>query len=309
LHNVTQSDNLSYPELPLKQPDKLRKSTHQTVLILKLAWSRFTQIDGTQRAGAFAYYAFFALFPLIILSVTIASRFINWERATRAVILFMQSYLVISDEMRQSILANISSVMKVHSQAGTIALLMLIWVAGNFFSTLISATNRAWAGNNYKWWQMPSRSLLLLGIAIGAVLLGVIVPMLTSIARSWLFPQLSRHMVYRISIYTFSTIIVFLCLLLFYKLAPLRKTRFAEVWIPALLVTILLKGGTSLFVIYLNRFSTLNAVYGTIGGIMAILLWIYICACLFIYGACLCAAQAELRSSVPQIPTRLKRKR
>jgi len=51
--------------------------------------------------------------------------------------------------------------------------------------------------------------------------------------------------------------------------------------------------GESLFVIYLQDFATLNAVYGTFGGIMALLLWIYLSGCVFIFGACLCASQAE----------------
>jgi Ca2+-transporting ATPase len=38
-----------------------------------------------------------------------------------------------------------------------------------------------------------------------------------------------------------------------------------------------------------------NAIYGTFGGIMALLLWIYISGCIFIFGACLCAAQTEGR--------------
>jgi uncharacterized BrkB/YihY/UPF0761 family membrane protein len=37
----------------------------------------------------------------------------------------------------------------------------------------------------------------------------------------------------------------------------------------------------------------LNAIYGAFGGIMALLLWIYLSGCIFIFGACLCAAQAE----------------
>ena len=50
---------------------------------------------------------------------------------------------------------------------------------------------------------------------------------------------------------------------------------------------------TNLFVIYLGHFATLNAVYGAFGGIMALLLWIYLSGCVFIFGACLCAGQAE----------------
>jgi len=46
-----------------------------------------------------------------------------------------------------------------------------------------------------------------------------------------------------------------------------------------------------------KNFATLNAIYGTFGGIMALLLWIYISGCIFIFGACLCAVQTEGRSA------------
>jgi len=39
----------------------------------------------------------------------------------------------------------------------------------------------------------------------------------------------------------------------------------------------------------------LNAVYGAFGGIMALVLLIYLCGCIVIFGACLCAAQAKVR--------------
>jgi Ca2+-transporting ATPase len=88
-------------------------------------------------------------------------------------------------------------------------------------------------------------------------------------------------------------LVVFLSLSLFYRLAPRRSTRLAEVWIAALCATTLLQVAGLLFVIYLTHFATLNAVYGAFGGIMALLLWIYLSGCILIFGACLCAALAE----------------
>jgi Ca2+-transporting ATPase len=91
-------------------------------------------------------------------------------------------------------------------------------------------------------------------------------------------------------------LVVFFSLSLFYRLAPRRPTRFAEVWAAALCATVLLRAGESLFVIYLKDFATLNAIYGAFGGIMALLLWIYVSGCFFIFGACLCVGQSEMRS-------------
>jgi len=87
--------------------------------------------------------------------------------------------------------------------------------------------------------------------------------------------------------------VAFFSLSLFYRLAPRQQTHFSQVWAGALCATALLYAAQSLFVIYLKDFATLNAVYGAFGGIMALLLWIYLCGCIFIFGACLCAAQAE----------------
>ena len=104
-------------------------------------------------------------------------------------------------------------------------------------------------------------------------------------------------MIYALGSFVIPLLVVFLSLSLFYRLAPRRPTRFAEVWAAALCATALLRAAESLFVIYIKNFATLNAVYGAFGGIMALLLWIYFSGCIFIFGACLCAAQAEGRSA------------
>jgi Ca2+-transporting ATPase len=78
---------------------------------------------------------------------------------------------------------------------------------------------------------------------------------------------------------------------LFYKLAPRRRTKFSEVWTPAVVSTLLLIGAETLFGLYLRHFSLLNAIYGTFGAVVALLMWIYFSCTIFVYGACLCAAR------------------
>jgi len=118
------------------------------------------------------------------------------------------------------------------------------------------------------------------------------------VARDWLFPLADfRSWVYALGGFFIPLLMVFSGLSLFYRLAPSRPTHFSEVWAAALCATVLLLVAESLFVFYLKNFATLNAVYGAFGGIMALLLWIYLSASIFIFGACLCAAQAEERSA------------
>ncbi len=115
--------------------------------------------------------------------------------------------------------------------------------------------------------------------------------MIAQVANEWLFPsQDSPYILWNLFI---PFLVVFFSLSLFYKLAPRRSTKFKEVWIAALITTFLLWAVETFFVIYLERFATLNAVYGAFGGIMALLLWIYLSGCIFIFGACLSSAQLE----------------
>jgi YihY family inner membrane protein len=263
---------------------------------LHLAVKNYVRIDGSHWAAAFAHYAFFSLFPLIVLFVTIASAFVDRDRAGTEVIAYVERYVPIRGEMQSHIFDTVSGVVKARGQAGAVAFLMLVWSAMQFFTTLICATNLAWGLEAYNWWRLPLKSLALLCIMGVAVLLGIGVPMVAKMARDWLFPVNDfSSWVYGMGSFSILLMFVFLGMSLFYKLAPRRPTRFGEIWPSALCAAALLRAAESLFVIYLKSFATLNAIYGAFGGIMALLLWIYLSGCIFVFGACLCAAQAEGR--------------
>ena len=282
----------------INMPNWLDQKTRRAWALLSLSVKKFLRIDGAQWAGSFAFHAFFSLFPLMVLLVTVASFFIDRDRAGKEVIAYMESYIPISGAMQHHIFDTIAGVIKARRHASAIAFPILIWGAIRCFITLIRATNRAWNTAIQSWWRMPLKSLALLGITTGAVLLGMAVPVLAKMAKAWLFTGSEFHsLIYALGSFVIPLVVVFLSLSLFYRLAPRRPTRFAEVWAAALCATVLLRAAESLFVVYIKNFATLNAVYGAFGGMMALLLWIYFSGCIFIFGACLCAARAEGRSA------------
>jgi Ca2+-transporting ATPase len=274
------------------------KTLHQTWIVLSLSAKRFWQIDGDQRSGAFAYYAFSSLFPLIILFVTVVSAFINSDMASRAVINYIENYVPLGDEIKNQIFNTIAGVIRSRGKAGTIASLILIWGSIQFFITLIYATNRAWDVKMPAWWRLPLKSIVMLLIMISLVLVGITIPIVARMATDWLFPVhgfIAR--IYGFGSFIIPMLVLFLGISLFYKLAPRRQTKFSEVWLAAIAVTICIRLGESVFIIYLKNFATLNAIYGTFGGVMALLLWIYFSGIVFIFGACLCASQTELHKT------------
>ncbi|HAH33075.1 MAG TPA: hypothetical protein DCL44_12250 [Elusimicrobia bacterium] len=262
---------------------------------LKLAGRRFLRIDGVERAGAFAYNAFFSLFPLIVIVVTLTSTVINRDQAGNDVIGYIGKHVLLSGEMQLYILTTISGVVNARQQAGIVAFLMLLWVAIQFLSTLVQATNRAWNLEGDKWWRMPLKSLFLLLATVVAVFVGMGVPALIKMMNRFLPALGFLSWVDGLAAFLLPWLVFFFCVSFFYQMAPRRRTYFSEVWVSALCSTALLLSAQRLFIIYLKDFAALNAVYGAFGGIMALLLWIYLSGCILIFGACLCAAQAETR--------------
>jgi YihY family inner membrane protein len=276
---------------------RLNPRVRRAWTILILALKRFSRIDGAQWAGAFSFNAFFSLFPLMVLLVTVTSFIVDRERAGKEVISYLTTYVPMSSEMQHHILGTIDGAINARGKAGLVAFLILIWVAHRGFTTLVCATNRAWGTKDYNWWRLPLKSMALLGITAAAVLLGMVAPMLMRMTNHWLVPVNNLGSWFYAFVVLFIPLCaVFLSLCLFYKLAPRPDKRIADVWPAALCATALLQAAESLFMFYVKNFATFNEVYGVFGGIMALLLWIYFSGCIFIFGACVCAAQVEGRS-------------
>jgi Ca2+-transporting ATPase len=273
---------------------KLKKIIVNGVNVLTLVERRFSGIDGSQRAGAFAYYTFFSLFPLIILFITIASAFIDKEQAGNAVIGYIGIYAPIGAQLKRQIFGVLSGLMNARGQAGVAASVILFWSANQFIKALIVTSNRAWRAQVYNWWQLPLKSLVLFCIMAGVVLVGILVPVAAQMLESLLFP-VQNHLlaVYRTERLLVPMLVLFFGLSLFYKIAPRKEVRYSQVWLAALAATLFLRAGELLFLIYLKNFTAFNAVYGVFGGIMALLLWIYISGYIIIFGVCLCAVMAE----------------
>src|SRR5438105_15274783 len=83
----------------------------------------YSDTDGEQRAASFAYYAFFALFPLILLFVSIASMFVDRMQASTAIINFVDRYIPVGPGEENIVTQTINGIVKNRGGAGMIAVL------------------------------------------------------------------------------------------------------------------------------------------------------------------------------------------
>jgi membrane protein len=83
---------------------------------------------------------------------------------------------------------------------------------------------------------------------------------------------------------------------LIYYYVPNTKVRLRDVWFGAALAGLLWHGAFAGFAWYLRAFSRLS-LYGTMGTVLAFLVWIYVSAVILLYGVEVTAAYARLRKA------------
>lgn len=278
------------------------------VEICRFVWKaimRYSDIDGEQRAASFAYYAFFSLFPLILLITVTGSLFFEKNRVQEEVLNLVGAYIPLSTSEQAGIMQAISGFIQQRGKAGILALLGVAWTSLRFFQALVRGVNRAWGTHEYSWWRLPIQNLLMVGIVAAALLVGMFIPAVMKVVEGVLerysIPYTSTFLETAIllSKQMIPSVVLCLALLMFFKLAPRQHAAFRHVWPPAVLVTVLLQLLQALFVWYARSFANFNAIYGAFGGAIALLMWIYFSGSVIIFGGCLSAVLAEARQKPP----------
>jgi uncharacterized BrkB/YihY/UPF0761 family membrane protein len=76
-----------------------QRSARAAWSVARRAARRFGEIDGSHWADSIAFNAFFALFPLVLLSVTLASVFVDRASAGRAIVAAAEGYVPLDAQL------------------------------------------------------------------------------------------------------------------------------------------------------------------------------------------------------------------
>jgi len=268
--------------------------------LLKRTVYKYIETDGELRAASFAYYAFFALFPLMLLFVSIGSWVLQGseEEVTQKILAVAENYIPVTQDGENLIASTIEGVVRSRGTAGLVAVLALVWSSLRFFQALVMGVNQAWGMEAYSWWRLPIKNLVMVAITASTLFLGVVTPVvMKAIETYWQGLNIYGYEVveffFSLTRLVLPSVILFYGLIMFYKYAPRKKIRFGEVFVAAIVVTIGLQLLSKGFVLYADNIGRFNRLYGTLGSVVAVLMWIYLSGSVLIFGGCLSAAQAE----------------
>jgi YihY family inner membrane protein len=274
-------------------------------------WRLNSRIGVSQLAASFSYYAFFSIFPFLALLLWVGALFFQPDEVVHA----LRDYFPMGGEVSQLVWEGVRSLEAAHGTLNLAFVLVFLWASLRFFQMLVHGVSMAWSEEQLPWWQLPLKNLLMVLTVASALVLGVLAPLLLQIARNAAvamqehlnlhFPDFNLEGVLPVVDLTrllLASVVLFYALAVLFMLAPGRRVFFRSIWLQALTVALLLQGLQIVFVNYLPMFLRYNAIYGTMGGVMFLLLWIYLTGFLILLGGCWCAAAAHCREAKHRVP-------
>lgn len=282
----------------------LRNIMHAGWRLARETAAIYARIGGGESAASFAYYALFSLVPLVALILTLGS----YVFPADSVIETIRRFVPMGEDQQDLLWSMVRGLEKARGSVSVVSLLILTWASLRFFHSLVLSINHAWGTRRLPWWQMPVKNLAMILAMSGALIIGTVVPaILQGVARVMRvleefleshFPLLNVQRILAVvdlSRYIGGTVVLFYSFCVLFMLAPRHRTTFRQIWMPALLVSILLQVGQACFVNIVPKLVNYSAIYGAMGSMMFLLLWVYVAGVIIILGGCLCAAIAHLR--------------
>jgi membrane protein len=276
--------------------------TKELATAAKATLKEFTRDDVPYSAAALTYYFFFSLFPLLILGITLAGMFLKPEDASEFIFRKVAHLVPGTVEPLQKVA---EAAFKNRSNAGWLALagvVLLAFTATAAFDALDKAINRAWGSE-----RAPSfiagrlagfvMLLAMTGLFVASLGISAILTSIRSFTSLLLVGDVPLvQVLWQIISIAVSLGVAFGVFLLLYRFVPRCEVRVRDVWPAALVAAVawtLVKEG---FAYYLGTsIYNYEAVYGTLGAIVALLTWIYISSIILLTGAELSAEIARVR--------------
>jgi membrane protein len=252
------------------------------------AFKGFLSHQGNANAAAIAYYTLFSVFPLTLLLISLGSFVLDSQQAQQAALTAVGAYLPFATELVQK---NIERVLQMRGTASVIGVVGFVWAASGVFGSLSRAINLAWDLRRPRpaWAEraLATGLVLLVSILFSLSLLSTAaIEVITKLARV-LFPGTPisvlslMDLASRVLPYAF-TVLLFSFL---YAVLPSTRVAWGEVLPGAFLASIAWEVAKNGFTIYLASFATYNLVYGSLGAVIALLLWSYISGLIILLGA------------------------
>jgi membrane protein len=268
---------LAYLDVPLTWRELLTRTVRETL-----------DDDGLGLAAQLAFYFFLALFPTLLFLIALAS-FLPAEDVVGRVVSLLQG--VAPGEVIAIVRGQLTQIAE-GDQAGLLSfgVAAAVWSSSSAMVAIVSALNRAYdVEDGRPWWKQRLVAIALtLGVSMFLLVATVLVlagPELADFVSgrlglggvvAWTWKVLQWPLVFALV----TSAVGFI-----YYFAPDVDQDWVWITPGSLVATALWLVGSLAFRAYVVNFGSYNETYGTLGGVMVLLLWLYMSGLVIVVGA------------------------
>lgn len=266
-----------------------------TMVVLRRATANFIEDRATQLAAGVSYFALISLFPLVLLAFSVFGLLLRDEALKARVLDELVGNIPVSAPLVEDSLAALAS------EGVTIGLLALgatIWTGSALAAALRNALNVVF--------DVEQRRPLVVGKLIDltiAPVLGLLLLAAFVLTTAWRVTQneafdlgilQTQSFVWELGTHGIAVAINFVAFLFLYWLLPNSPLRLRYLWPGALLTAVAFEVVEIGFAFYLAYFGHYDVIYGSLGGLITLLVWVFVSANILIFGA-------EVSAEIPRV--------
>jgi membrane protein len=280
-------------------PDSAEKASWPTQ-ITRSSWSyalrravhEFRRDQCTDSAAVMTFFAVLSIFPGLLAVVSLLGIVGRAEETTRTILGLLEEFgapagaVAVLEGPIQDLTAFPSA-----SLTLVVGLLGALWTASGYVRSFGRSMNRIYEIEEGRpaWKLYP----LMIGITLSLIVLVVVmvlILLLSGPVAEWFgglvgLSGTTLRLWHAARVPVLLALVAFMIALLYYATPNVRQPRFRWLSMGSAIAIAVMSAATAGFSFYVARFSTYNAAYGTIGGVVVLLLWIWIINIVLLAGA------------------------
>ena len=270
---------------------------------LRAAVAEFQRDDALGLAAQLAFYLILALFPFLLVLVSLMGTFSSPELADQVLGYFrevtpQQVYEIIDSYLHDIIAGN-----RPAPGLFSVGLVIALWSASGAFAALINALNKAYDVEETRpFWKVRGIALLMtLGLSV-MIIIGVLLLVAGPLIGRGLADLLGLGeiftLVWNVVQWPVALSLMVITVALLYYFAPDAGQPFRWITPGGLIGVLLWVLASVIFRFYVSNLGSYDATYGSIGAVIVLLLYLYISSLTILFGAELNATLVRLKEEI-----------
>lgn len=255
--------------------------------LLQLTVRDFLDDEMPTYAAALAYQGLFSLFPFLLFLIALLGflhlpEFFDWLRGQAAYVLPSQALEQVNpviDQLQQR-------------QGGLLSLgiIVALWSSSAAVRSLMQALNAAYDVRETRplWLRIPLSLFYTLGLVLMLMVLTALM-ILGPQAMDWIAAQVGLQdfvvLLWALLRWPLMILLMMMAVAVIYNVAPCVRHRFRFITPGSVLAVLAWVAASLAFGFYVKHFGNYNAMYGSVGAIIVLLLYFYISAAVLLLGA------------------------